>query len=213
MSKNVFWYTGAVTRGRREQQNGHRGTAVWFTGLSASGKSTLAHAAEHRLHAMGCNAYVLDGDNVRHGLCADLGFSPADRHENLRRIGELTRLFVDAGIIALAAFISPYRVDRDRIRERIGTNDFVEVYCRCPIEVCESRDPKEVYRKARDGEIADFTGVSAPYEAPVAADLVIDTDKTSIGASVDLVLSLLQNRRVIASWDPRHEEPSKHPAD
>ncbi|MDD5247612.1 MAG: adenylyl-sulfate kinase [Rhodocyclaceae bacterium] len=190
-SNNVVWHHATVTPQRREQLNGHRAVVVWFTGLSGAGKSTLAHAVEEALHVQGRRTFVFDGDNVRHGLCADLGFSPADRRENLRRIGEMARLFVDAGVIALTAFISPMRADRERVRQIVGPARFVEVFVSCPLEVCEQRDVKGMYRRARAGEIPEFTGVSAPYEAPEAPALVVDTSTMSLAQSVDLVLELL----------------------
>ena len=152
-SPNVIRHQAAVIRSRRETLNGHRSLNLWFTGLSGSGKSTLAHAVEERLHLMGCRTYVFDGDNVRHGLCRDLGFSPADRAENLRRIAEMVHLFIDAGVISLTAFISPLKADREKVREIIGHENFVEIYCNCPLEICEQRDVKGLYQKARRGEI------------------------------------------------------------
>ena len=162
-SPNVVRHVSAVTRSRREALNGHRSVNLWFTGLSGSGKSTLAHAVEERLHLAGCRTYVFDGDNVRHGLCGDLGFSLADRAENLRRIAEMVRLFLDAGIISLTAFISPLALDRQQVREIIGPDDFIEIYCNCPLAVCEQRDVKGLYKKAREGRIKDYTGISSPY--------------------------------------------------
>lgn len=158
-STNVVWHHATVTRARREAQCGHRGAIIWFTGLSGAGKSTLAHAAEEALHQRGCRTFVLDGDNVRHGLCGDLGFSPQDRVENIRRVGEVAKLFMEAGVIVLTAFISPYRADRARVRGMVEHGDFIEIYCDSPIEVCESRDVKGSYKKARAGQIPDFTGI------------------------------------------------------
>ncbi len=174
-SSNVVWHNATVTRGRREQQNGHRGGLFWLTGLSGAGKSTLAHTVEEQLHQQGFRTFVLDGDNVRHGLCADLGFSEEDRKENIRRIGHMAMLYVEAGIIVLTAFISPFRADRDNVRKIAGA-DFNEIYCKCSLEVCEERDVKGLYKRARAGEIPDFTGISSPYEAPEYADLTIDTE-------------------------------------
>lgn len=162
VSDNVVWHHATVTRQRRERLNGHRGGVIWFTGLSGSGKSTLGHAVEEELHRQGCRTIVLDGDNMRHGLCGDLGFSEADRHENIRRIGEVAKLFVEAGVVVLTAFISPFSADREKARRIVGESDFLEVYCRCPVEVCESRDVKGLYAKARAGIVSQFTGVSAP---------------------------------------------------
>lgn len=191
-STNVHWHEGHVSRDERESRNGHRGAILWFTGLSGSGKSTLANAVDHRLHELGMSSYVLDGDNVRHGLNGDLGFSPEDRTENIRRIGEVAKLFADAGTLALTAFISPYREDRDRIRRTVARpDDFVEVFVSCPLEVCEQRDPKGLYRKARSGEIPEFTGISAPYEEPLSAELVVDTSEHSLEECVGRVLKHL----------------------
>ena len=174
-SSNVVWHNATVTRQRREQQNGHRGGLFWFTGLSGAGKSTLAHTVEEKLHQQGYRTFVLDGDNVRHGLCADLGFSEEDRKENIRRIGHMAMLYVEAGIVVLTAFISPFRADRDNVRKIAGA-DFHEIYCQCSLEVCEERDVKGLYKRARAGEIADFTGISSPYEEPEFADLTVDTE-------------------------------------
>jgi adenylylsulfate kinase len=196
-STNTTWHQATVTRARRERQNGHRSAIVWFTGLSGAGKSTLAHALEESLHRMGCRTFVFDGDNVRHGLCRDLGFSARDRAENIRRIGEMAKLFVEAGVIALTAFISPFREDRDRVRHLVREGDFIEVYCKCPLEVCERRDVKGLYRRARAGEIAEFTGISSPYEEPEHPELVIETDATSLEESVRQVLSFMQERRIL----------------
>lgn len=201
---NLRWHPQKVTRTMRETRNGHRSVLVWFTGLPSSGKSTLAHGLEERLFADGHNAYVLDGDNVRHGLCRDLGFADQDRAENIRRIGELANLFLDAGTITLAAFISPFAADRQKVRELVGAASFIEVYCRCPVEVCESRDEKGNYAKARSGVITHFTGISAPYQTPVNPDLVLDTDKTGIEQSISAVLSLLSQRGVIAKSEGGH---------
>lgn len=194
--RNIVWHHATVTRERREQMNGHRGTILWFTGLSGSGKSTLAHAVEEHLHQMGVHTFVFDGDNVRHGLCGDLGFSADDRKENIRRIGEMAKLFVESGMIALTAFISPYRTDRDRVRELVREDDFLELYCQCSVEVCEQRDVKGLYKKARAGEIKEFTGISSPYEAPESPELLLDTAKHSVEECVEQILSLLDIRRV-----------------
>ncbi|MRV73633.1 adenylyl-sulfate kinase [Duganella sp. FT92W] len=201
-SSNTVWHHATVTRARREQLNGHKGVLVWFTGLSGSGKSTLAHAVEERLHQAGCHTFVLDGDNVRHGLCADLGFSDVARKENIRRIGEAAKLFVETGVIVLTAFISPFEADRERVRKLAGNDDFIEIYCRCPVEVCESRDVKGLYKRARAGEIAHFTGISSPYEPPRAPELELETSVLSLEASVDSVLALLRSRKVIGSLGP-----------
>lgn len=192
---NITWHHSELTRGEREKRNGHRGLVLWFTGLSGSGKSTLAQEVQGALFERGCQTYVLDGDNVRHGLNKDLGFSPADREENIRRIGEVAKLFADAGVIALTAFISPYRADRDQARA-ISGDSFVEVYVRCDLEVCESRDPKGLYKKARAGLIPEFTGISAPYEAPENPELVVDTSRESLAESATRVIAYLEERGV-----------------
>ncbi len=194
----MVWHQGSVDRGRREGLNGHKGQVVWFTGLSGAGKSTIAHALEERLFQLGCRTYVLDGDNVRHGLCGDLSFSVEDRHENIRRVGEIAKLFVDAGVIVLTAFISPLRSDRERARELIG-EDFNEVYCACPISECERRDVKGMYKRARLGEIKEFTGISSPYEEPENPELVVDSSVLSVDECVDALLQLLVERKVIPS--------------
>ena len=196
--KNTVWHSATVTRARREQQNRHKSVALWFTGLSGSGKSTLAHTVEEALHSKECRTFVFDGDNVRHGLCADLGFSDEDRAENIRRIGEMVRLFIDAGVIALTAFISPFAKDQQFVRQLVTLQNFIEIYCRCPLEVCESRDVKGLYRKARAGEISEFTGISSPYEEPLDPDLVLDTGNTSLDICRQRVLSLLVKRGVIS---------------
>jgi adenylylsulfate kinase len=174
-SSNVVWHNATVTRDRRETLNGHSGGLFWFTGLSGAGKSTLAHSVEEMLYQKGYRTFVLDGDNVRHGLCADLSFSDDDRKENIRRIGHMSMLYVEAGVIVLTAFISPFRADRDNVR-KIGGSDFHEIYCECSLEACEDRDVKGLYKRARAGEIPDFTGISSPYEEPEFADLTIDTE-------------------------------------
>ncbi len=189
-----MWHHATVTRARREKMNNHRSVIAWFTGLSGSGKSTLAHAVEERLHQMGCRTFVLDGDNVRHGLCSDLGFSPEDRVENIRRIGEIAKLFQEAGVIVLTAFISPFHSDRDRVRSLIPHGEFLEIYCRCPIEVCEDRDVKGLYKRARKGEIKEFTGISSPYEEPTDPETVVDTASTPIDECVESVIALLVER-------------------
>ena len=188
----IKWHNASVTRERRERQNGHRGAVVWFTGLSGSGKSTLAHTVEEQLYLRGCRTIVLDGDNVRHGLCSDLDFSPSGRTENVRRIGEVAKLFVDAGVIALTAFISPLRRDRARVQSVIGPTDFLEIYCQCPLAVCERRDTKGLYRLARAGGIQEFTGISAPYEQPTDPDLVLCTDTEPLDTTAAKVLELLE---------------------
>lgn len=195
---HVRWHHGFVRREDRNRLNNHKSGLVWFTGLSASGKSTIAHHVEKRLFEKGIRTYVLDGDNVRHGLNSNLGFSPEDRRENLRRIAELSKLFVDAGILVLAAFISPYRKDREYIRNRFEGDNFLEIYVRCSIEECEKRDPKGQYKKARAWIIKNYTGISAPYEEPENPDLIIDTEKTDITTSVEQVLELLYKKNFIS---------------
>ncbi len=174
-SSNVVWHHATVTRARREKMNKHKGGVFWFTGLSGAGKSTLAHKVEEELHQNGCHTYVLDGDNVRHGLCADLAFSDEDRKENIRRVGQMANLYVEAGVIVLTAFISPFRSDRENVR-KIAGSDFHEIYCKCSLEVCETRDVKGLYKRARAGEIPDFTGISSPYEEQQNPELQVDTE-------------------------------------
>ncbi|HEY4696980.1 MAG TPA: adenylyl-sulfate kinase [Gallionella sp.] len=197
--KNIVWHHATVTRARRETQNGHRGAIVWFTGLSGSGKSTLAHAVEETLHRQGCRTFVLDGDNVRHGLCGDLGFSSKDRVENIRRIGEMAKLFMEAGVIVLTAFISPFRADRERVRGMVEHGDFIEIYCDAPIGVCESRDVKGMYKKARAGLIAEFTGISSPYEAPEDPELTVNTGTAELDDCVQQVIGEMVQRGLIKS--------------
>lgn len=205
----VYWHEHQVSRDERAQLNGHKGCVVWFTGLSGCGKSTVANLVDHKLHSMGLHTFVLDGDNVRHGLNAapgmlkekhgeefakrfGLGFSPEDREENIRRIGAVAELFTQAGLIALTAFISPYRRDRDAIRDQLPEGDFIEVLVDAPLEVCESRDPKGLYKKARAGEIKGFTGIDAPYEAPEKAELILDSGSKTAEALADEVIAYLK---------------------
>ncbi len=204
-SSNVVWHHATVTRQRREENNGHKSVILWFTGLSGAGKSTLAHAVEEEVHQKGCSTFVFDGDNVRHGLCGDLSFSIEDRTENIRRVGEMSKLFLEAGVIALTAFISPLREDRERVRSLAPHGDFLEVYCRCSIETCESRDVKGLYKKARAGEIPEFTGISSPYEEPEDAEIVVDTDKLSLEESVAKVISHLCERGIVPDGCTRPE--------
>lgn len=196
-STNITWHDAHITKADREGLNGHKAVVIWFTGLSGCGKSTLANAVEKALFDKGCRTIVLDGDNIRHGLNSNLGFSPEDREENIRRIGEVAKLFTEAGVIAMTAFISPYRADRDRARA-LAPDNFVEVYCQCDLAVCEERDPKGLYKKARAGEIPEFTGISAPYEEPLNPEIVIDTGKLTIEESVENVLDLLTERGVLS---------------
>jgi adenylylsulfate kinase len=193
-SQNITWHEGQVARSERERLLAQRGATIWLTGLSGSGKSTIAVAAERALVERGRLAYVLDGDNVRHGLNRNLGFSPEDRTENIRRIGEVAKLFTDAGVIVFSSFISPYRNDRDEVRALMGAGDFIEVYVSASLETCESRDVKGLYQKARAGEIPEFTGISAPYEEPERPELVIDTNRQSVAESVAQVVSYLEEK-------------------
>tara|TARA_Y100001968_G_scaffold56675_1_gene47782 strand:- start:243 stop:878 length:636 start_codon:yes stop_codon:yes gene_type:complete len=195
---NIVWHQSSVDREAISQQRGHRSTILWFTGLSGSGKSTLANAVNIALHKNGYSTYVLDGDNIRHGLCKDLGFSNLDREENIRRISEVSKLFLDAGIIVLTAFVSPFRVDRDNARSLVGKNDFIEIYCSADLEVCENRDTKGLYAKARRGDIKDFTGISSPYEYPQSPELKIDTGNLQIDKCVDMVIKLLVQKEIIS---------------
>ncbi|MFK3960864.1 adenylyl-sulfate kinase [Pseudalkalibacillus hwajinpoensis] len=189
--KHVTWHEGNVTKQDREKMKLHKGAVLWFTGLSGSGKSTISVELENALHAAGVHTYRLDGDNVRHGLNADLGFSDADRIENMRRIGEVSRLFVDAGIMTLAAFISPFQQERDKIRGLFNDKEFIEIHVKASVEACEIRDPKGLYAKARKGEIRQFTGIDAPYEAPISPELTIDTEKESIEEAVQSIKTFL----------------------
>ncbi len=196
-SEHVVWHPGAVTQADREAITGHKACTIWMTGLPASGKSTLAVALEKALWDRGVHTFVLDGDNIRHGLNKDLGFSPEDRNENIRRIGEVAKLFTSAGVLNVTAFISPYRVDRDQARALMGAGEFIEVYVDCPLEECERRDPKGHYRKARAGEIREFTGVSAPYEPPLKPEIVVHTAKHSEAECVSQILSYLEGNGYI----------------
>lgn len=192
-SKNVVWHKSSVTREDRNQLNGHQSLILWFTGLSGAGKSTLANALEARLHEESCTTIVLDGDNVRHGLCGDLNFSAEHRVENIRRIGEVAKLFADAGVITMTAFISPFRSDRRLVRDLVADDEFVEIYIRCSLDTCETRDVKGMYMMARRGEISDFTGISSPYEEPENAEIIVDTDKYSIEECVEYIVAELDS--------------------
>jgi adenylylsulfate kinase len=194
---NIVWHQGAVNRDDREKLNRHKGATVWLTGLSGSGKSTIAVDLEKRLLERGVRAYILDGDNVRHGLNKNLGFSPEDRTENIRRIGEVAKLFTDAGLVAITAFISPYRADRDQVRALMKPGDFVEIFVECPVDVCEQRDVKGLYKKARAGEIKEFTGISAPYEAPAKPELVLPSHEVSVEAAVAKVVAHLEAAGIV----------------
>ena len=195
-SSDVVWHHATVTRQRREGSNKHKSVILWFTGLSGSGKSSLAHYVEEQLYQRGCKTYVLDGDNVRHGLCGDLGFSVDDRMENIRRIGEVAKLMMEAGVISLTAFISPFKAERQRARKLVPHGEFLEIYCNCALEICEQRDVKGLYKKARNGEVKDFTGISSPYEAPAGAELVVNTGTDSLQHCANQVLELLEKRGV-----------------
>lgn len=193
-SGNVVWHSSAVTRALREKKNGHRGAVVWLTGLPGSGKSTVAHGVEESLHQLGFQAVVLDGDNLRHGLCADLGFSASDRNEHVRRVGETAKLFLELGVVVLVALVSPIRSARDQIRQLFSADDFVEIHCECPLSICRKRDPKGLYAKAESGAIPEFTGISAPYEAPLDPVLILDTGNESIEESVSRLTHYLLSR-------------------
>jgi adenylylsulfate kinase len=201
-STNITWHQGHVARAERERLLGQRGATVWLTGLSGSGKSTIAMAAERALLERGRLAYVLDGDNIRHGLNKNLGFSPEDRAENIRRIGEVAKLFTDAGVLVFTSFISPYRADRDAVRALMGPGDFLEVYVDASLETCEGRDVKGLYRQARAGRIPEFTGISAPYEAPERPELVLDTNRQSVEESVAQILGFLDQKGYLSAPPP-----------
>ena len=194
---NIVWHQASVDRDARAEQRGHRSAILWFTGLSGAGKSTLANAVNQALFERGLATYVLDGDNVRHGLCRDLGFSDADREENIRRIGEVAKLFLDSGVIVLTAFVSPFRADRDKARALVGEGDFLEIFCSADLSVCEERDTKGLYAKARAGDIKEFTGISSPYEAPEHPELSVDTGAGELETCVNEVVSALESREII----------------
>jgi adenylylsulfate kinase len=196
-SKNITWHHGKLTPQERQEKLGQKGAVIWFTGLSASGKSTVAREVELALVENKINAYVLDGDNIRHGLNANLGFSPDDRKENIRRIGEVAKLFCESNVVSMTAFISPYRADRDLARKLVPAGQFFEIFCDASVEECEKRDPKGLYKKARAGEIPEFTGISAPYEAPEKPELVLKTAQESLEESTRRVLNLLQDKGII----------------
>jgi len=197
MTDNVYWYKNQTNRQQHQEQNQHKSFVLWFTGLSGSGKSTLANAVENKLFQTDHHTMVLDGDNVRHGLCSDLGFSTKDRNENMRRIGEVAKLFIESGTIVLAAFISPFREDRELVRSKLPHGDFYEVYCQCDLKICEERDPKGLYVRARKGEIKDFTGISSPYEEPIKPDMILNTNKLSIEDSAQLIITNLKQKGLI----------------
>jgi adenylylsulfate kinase len=197
-SSNVIYHQATVTRKRRNKLNDHRSVVLWFTGLSGSGKSTLAHALEEKLFQKNCRTFVLDGDNVRHGLNSNLDFSQPGRTENIRRISEVSKLMMESGLIVMAAFISPFNKDRNEARKLISSEDFIEIYCKASIETCETRDVKGLYKRARKGEIANYTGIDSPYEAPENPELIIDTDNQSLEESVSTILSFLESNGVIS---------------
>ena len=194
---NVVWHSSTVNRELRQNLNNHKSAILWITGLSASGKSTLANALEYRLYEIGIHTYLLDGDNIRHGLNKDLGFNQEERRENIRRIAEMAKLFIDAGIVVITAFISPYREDRQMARQLVERGEFIEIYARCPLDVCEKRDPKGLYKKARAGKIPEFTGITAPYEEPKNPEIIIETNKNTIDRSVNQIVMYLLKQEII----------------
>ena len=196
-ASNITWHDQQVSRADRQRLNGHRGVVLWFTGLSGAGKSTIANAVDTLLHQRGVHTYLLDGDNVRFGLNRNLGFSAADRSENIRRIGEISKLMADAGLVTLSAFISPYRADRAQVRELLAPGEFIEILVQARLATCEARDPKGLYRKARAGEIIGFTGIDDPYEMPLAPELVLDSDRDDIATLAAMVIAFLERRNVL----------------
>jgi len=194
---NIIYHNATVTRERRNQLNKHKSVVVWFTGLSGSGKSTLSHSVEEKLHNLGCRTFVLDGDNVRHGLCKDLGFTDEDRVENIRRVGETAKLMVDAGLVVLTAFISPFQSERDMVRNLVEDGEFIEVFLDTPLDVCETRDPKGLYKKARAGEIKHFTGIDSDYQIPTSPEIKIDTSKNTLDQSVQELVAYLKQQQII----------------
>lgn len=197
MAQNIVWHEPSLRKQDRRKRNGHHSAVFWFTGLSGSGKSTIANRVAKSLHELGVQTYVLDGDNIRHGLNKDLGFSDEDRKENIRRIGEVAKLFVDSGQMVFTAFISPFREDRETVRNLLEDDEFVEVYVKCPLSQCEQRDPKGLYKKARNGEISDFTGISSPYEEPLNPEIVLETDRYSIEECTEQLLSYIKEKNWI----------------
>ncbi|WP_158734978.1 adenylyl-sulfate kinase [Alteribacillus sp. YIM 98480] len=196
-TRNIVWHDASVTRTERNKKNEHESFVLWFTGLSGSGKSTLANAVSRKLFEDNKQTYVLDGDNVRHGLNSDLGFSPEDRKENIRRIGETAKLFVDSGQIVSTAFISPYREDRQQVRDLLSEGEFIEVFVQCSLDTCEKRDPKGLYKKARNGEIPSFTGISSPYEEPEKPEVIVNTEEYTIEEAADLLISYLKGKHLL----------------
>ena len=194
--KNIKWHNSSISRQNLESLRGHNGMVIWFTGLSGSGKSTLANALNEALHAKKISTYLLDGDNIRHGLCKDLGFSDQDREENIRRIGEVANLFMNAGIVTITAFVSPFRSDREKVRDII-CKDFVEIYCAANLDICEKRDTKGLYKKARMGEIKNFTGISSPYEIPNDPEIIVETGLLDLHASVKQIMKYLREKELL----------------
>ena len=195
-NKNIKWHNSAISRQNLESLRGHKGMVIWFTGLSGSGKSTLANALNEELHGKRISTYLLDGDNIRHGLCKDLGFSDKDREENIRRIGEVANLFMNAGIVTLTAFVSPFRSDREKVRNIIG-KDFIEIFCAANLDICEKRDTKGLYKKARMGEIKDFTGISSPYEIPNEPEIIVETGLLDLNSSVRQIMQYLREQELL----------------
>lgn len=200
---NIIWHESEVSKENRQQLKHHKSAIIWFTGLSGAGKSTISSALEKELFKKGIHTYRLDGDNIRHGLNKDLGFKQEDRKENIRRIGEVSKLLVDAGLLTLTAFISPYRADRDQVREMVEADEMIEVYVKATLETCEARDPKGLYQKARNGEIKDFTGIDAPYEEPINPEIILDTNQLDITESVTLIMEYLENKGYIGCESER----------
>ena len=196
-STNITWHDSEVTKAQRQERNGHKSVVIWFTGLSGSGKSTISVALEKALFEQNITSYRLDGDNIRYGLNQNLGFSPEDRKENIRRIGEVGKLMVDAGVVTMTAFISPYEEDRNTVREILEDGEFIEVFTKCSLDECESRDPKGLYKKARSGEIKEFTGINAPYEEPSNPEIVIDTENESVEESVEKIVAYLKENQYL----------------
>lgn len=196
-STNITWHDSEVTKAQRQERNGHKSVVIWFTGLSGSGKSTISVALEKALFEQNITSYRLDGDNIRHGLNQNLGFSPEDRKENIRRIGEVGKLMVDAGVVTMTAFISPYEEDRNTVRDILEDGEFIEVFTKCSLDECESRDPKGLYKKARSGEIKEFTGINAPYEEPSNPEIVIDTENESVVESVEKIVAYLKENQYL----------------
>lgn len=195
---NTIYHNATITRERRNRLNNHKSAVIWFTGLSGSGKSTLAHSVEEELHKLGCRTFVMDGDNVRHGLSSNLTFSDDDRKENIRRIGEAAKLMMEAGIISFTAFISPFKKDRNLVRQLLPPGDFIEIYCKASLEVCESRDVKGLYKLARAGKIKNYTGIDSPYEAPDNPELVVNTANEPLEESVAKVINFLKSKEIIS---------------